>query len=61
MTREEAEALLIAAGAAPDDDFPLLEAALACAVHEEPLRDPGPVRAVANEAAERLKDRLKRE
>jgi regulator of sirC expression with transglutaminase-like and TPR domain len=61
MTREEAEILLIAAGAASDDDFPLLEAALACAVHEEPLRDPGPVRAVANEAAERLKDRLKRE
>lgn len=61
MTREEAEVLLIAAGEVSDDAFPLLEAALACAAHEEPLRDPGPARALANEAAERLRDRLTRE
>ena len=38
MTREEAEHLLAAAGEAPDDRFRLFEAALLCAVHEEPAR-----------------------
>ena len=61
MTREEAEVVLVAAGAASDDDFPLLEASLACALHEEPLRDAGPARSLASEAAERLKTRLQRE
>ena len=61
MTREEAEAVLVAAGAASDEEFLLFEAALACALHEEPGRDPGPARALANEAAERLKGRLARE
>jgi regulator of sirC expression with transglutaminase-like and TPR domain len=61
MTREEAESVLVAAGAASDDDFPLFEAALACAMHEDPFRDPGSARALANEAAERLTERLRQE
>lgn len=61
MTREEAESVLAGVGAAPDKDFPLFEAALACAVHEDPARDPAPVRAFAAEAAQRLKGRLERE
>ena len=40
MSREEAETVLRSAGAAPDSDFPLLEAAIACAIHEDPSRDP---------------------
>lgn len=61
MTREEAEQALNQAGAAPDDGFPLFEAALACALHEEPDRDPAPARALVDEAAHRLAARLKRE
>jgi regulator of sirC expression with transglutaminase-like and TPR domain len=61
MTREEAERALAAAGAAPEDDFPLLEAAIACAQHEEPGRDAGPVRALATEAAQRLSERLEQD
>ena len=61
MTREEAEALLVVAGAASDDAFALLETSLTCALHEDPARDPGPARALAAEAAERLKARLQRE
>lgn len=58
MTREEAEAVLTAAGQAEDDAFPLLEAAIACAIHDHPLRDPEPVRALARNACERLKERI---
>lgn len=58
MTREEAEAILTAAGQAEDDVFPLLEAAIACAIHDHPLRDPEPVRALAHNACERLKERI---
>jgi hypothetical protein len=36
MTREEAEALLTEAGEGSDKTFPLFEAALACAVHDDP-------------------------
>jgi regulator of sirC expression with transglutaminase-like and TPR domain len=61
MTREDAEDILTAAGAVPDEDFPLMEAAIACALHEEPSRDPEPVRALVQDAAERLKRRLERE
>jgi regulator of sirC expression with transglutaminase-like and TPR domain len=61
MTREEAEALLVDFGGVGDDAFPLFEASLACALHEDPLRDAGGARALANEAAERLATRLKRE
>ena len=38
MTREEAEQSLIDAGAAEDDAFPLMGAAFACAVHDQPGR-----------------------
>jgi hypothetical protein len=42
MTREEAEALLTEAGERSDKAFPLFEAALACAVHDDPDRDLAP-------------------
>lgn len=58
MTRREAEAALAAMGRRPEADFVLFEAALLCAVHDDPARDVGTARAVANEAAERLARRL---
>ncbi len=61
MTREEAEQALGEAGKADDGAFPLFEAALACAAHEHPERDPAEARALGEEAAARLADRLKRE
>ncbi len=61
MNREEAESILSQSGSAPEGEFPLLEAAIACAVHEQPARDPGPVREMAALAVERLSERLKRE
>lgn len=61
MTREDAEAILIEAGQADDADFPLLEAAIACALHDFPFRDPEPVRILAAAAAERLAERASRE
>jgi regulator of sirC expression with transglutaminase-like and TPR domain len=61
MTREEAERYLTKVGVEDDGGFPLLEAALACAVHEDPTRDPDLVRALADEAVARLKSRLTRE
>jgi regulator of sirC expression with transglutaminase-like and TPR domain len=61
VNREEAEAILSGAGAATDADFPLLEAAIACAIHEEPARDAASVREMAAVGVERLADRLKRE
>ena len=61
MTREEAEAVLTAAGKAGDNDFPLLEAAIACAVHENPERDVELAQDLGAEAVQRLRDRLQRE
>ena len=61
VTREEAEELLVEAGQADDDDFPLLEAAIACAIHDYPFRDPEPVRTLARNAAERLSERIGQE
>jgi regulator of sirC expression with transglutaminase-like and TPR domain len=58
MTRDDAIAILIEAGQAGDDAFPLLEAAIACAIHDYPFRDPEPVRVLANHAAERLAERI---
>lgn len=58
MTREEAETVLAEAGRAEDGAFPLLEAAIACAIHDYPFRDPGPVRVLAANAVERLKERI---
>ena len=54
MTREEAEAILTSAGDGGDEGFPLLEAAIACAIHDHPFRDPQPVRTLARSACERL-------
>lgn len=61
MDREEAETILTEAGAAADGEFPLLEAAIACAIHEEPARDPAAARDLGAAAVERLSQRLKRE
>lgn len=58
MTRDEAETVLIEAGTADDADFPLLEAAIACAVHDYPSRDPEPVRLLAQNAGQRLAERI---
>jgi regulator of sirC expression with transglutaminase-like and TPR domain len=61
MTREEAEESLAEAGRTGDDRFPLLEAALACALHEDPARDAQVVWSLAEQMAERLAGRLKTE
>jgi len=61
MTRDEAEQGLKEAGLADDDDFPLLEAAIACAIHDYPFREAEPVRVLAAHAAERLAERLPNE
>ena len=58
MTRDEAEAQLLAIGQRPDDGFPLLEAAVACALHDHPFRDPEPVRRLAAAAVARLSERM---
>jgi regulator of sirC expression with transglutaminase-like and TPR domain len=61
MTREEAHEVLVKAGECSDAEFPLLEAAIACAIHDIPFRDVEPVRALASAAAERLTARLPNE
>ncbi|HWE47715.1 MAG TPA: transglutaminase family protein [Caulobacteraceae bacterium] len=61
MTRDDAERTLTTAGETRDADFPLLEATIACAIHETPFRDPEPVRALAASSASRLAERLQRE
>ena len=38
MTRDEAESALAAAGKSAEGHFPLFEAALACAAHDDPSR-----------------------
>ncbi len=58
MTREDAETVLTEAGQAEDAAFPLLEAAIACAIHDYPFRDPEPVRVLARNAGERLAERI---
>ena len=58
MTRDEAEEQLIAFGQAPDEDFPLLEAAIACALHDYPFREPEPVRRLAAALSDRLMERV---
>jgi regulator of sirC expression with transglutaminase-like and TPR domain len=58
MTRGEAEAALGAIGRRSDGDFVLFEAALLCAIHDDPARDAAAARAVAHEAADRLARRL---
>ena len=61
MGREEAETILSDAGRGADGDFPLLEAAIACAIHEDPSRDPQATRDLGAAAVERLAQRLKQE
>jgi regulator of sirC expression with transglutaminase-like and TPR domain len=61
MTREDAEDFLLEAGSATDGDFPLLDAAIACAIHEDPTRDPAAARDLGRTGVERLKSRLSRE
>lgn len=58
MTRDDAIAVLTDAGQAEDEAFPLLEAAIACAIHDSPFRNPEPVRTLAAHAAERLAERI---
>src|SRR3954454_22887250 len=61
MGREDAESMLLEAGGKTDGDFPLLEAAIACAIHEDPSRDPQAARDLGAAACERLAMRLKNE
>jgi regulator of sirC expression with transglutaminase-like and TPR domain len=61
MNRDQAEEILLEAGGATDGDFPLLEAAIACAIHEDPSRDPQCARDLGAAAVERLSQRLKQE
>ena len=61
MTREEAADALAAHGRRPEPEFVLFDAALLCAVHDDPQRDVSSARAVAAEAAERLAGRLQRQ
>jgi regulator of sirC expression with transglutaminase-like and TPR domain len=61
MTRDDAERVLTTAGETRDADFPLLEATIACAIHETPFRDAEPVRALAEASAQRLAERLQTE
>jgi regulator of sirC expression with transglutaminase-like and TPR domain len=61
MTREEAEGVLEAAGAAGDGEFPLFEAALACAIHDDPDRDEAAARQLADEGVAHLTRRLQTE
>jgi regulator of sirC expression with transglutaminase-like and TPR domain len=58
MTREEAEQTLIDAGAARDEAFPLLGAALACAIHDRPGRGLDLAHALIDRAATRLGQNL---
>ena len=58
MTREETERALAELGRGDDDGFPLFEAALLCALHEDPSRDPEATRQFAAKAAENLARRL---
>jgi regulator of sirC expression with transglutaminase-like and TPR domain len=61
MTREDAEAILTEAGQSADDAFPLLEAGIACAIHEDPIRDAQAARDLAAAGVERAAQRLKTE
>jgi regulator of sirC expression with transglutaminase-like and TPR domain len=61
MTRDEAELFLTEVGRGGDEAFPLFEAAIACAIHEDDSRDPQPARDVATAGAEHLSRRLENE
>lgn len=61
MSRQDAEDALAAVGFAPDDRFPLFEASLSCALHEDAARDVSAARGLVDESALRLKARLSSE
>ena len=61
MTRSEAERVLLEAGEADEEGFPLFAAAVACAVHEDPERDPAPIYGLMDQIAARLGARLETE
>ena len=61
MTRDEAIDYLEAVGRMSDDDFPLLEAAIACALHDLPSREARGVRILSDHAVQRLKERTDNE
>ena len=61
VTQRQAEDALAAAGAAPDSRFPLYEAALSCALHEDSAREADAARRLVDEAQARLADRLPKE
>jgi len=58
MTRNQAERVLTEAGETDEGHFPLFEAAIACAIHEDPARDPEPARGLMDQIVERLAGRL---
>jgi regulator of sirC expression with transglutaminase-like and TPR domain len=58
MTREETEDALGRLGREPDESFDLFEAALTCALHEDPTRDGDMARSVLADAQVRLTARL---
>jgi regulator of sirC expression with transglutaminase-like and TPR domain len=58
MSRDDAEGFLTQAGRAGDTDFPLLEAAIACALHDDPSRDAQAARDLAQAGVDRLSQRL---
>lgn len=61
MTRDQAQGVLTEAGEAQEGDFPLMEAAIACAIHEDPNRDADTVRELAQQMGARLAARLEQE
>ena len=61
MDRQEAERALAKLGEAPEERFSLFEAALTCAIHEDPERDADVARRLAADSIERLTYRLKTE
>ena len=61
MGRDEAESFLLDAGARANGDFPLLDAAIACAIHEDPTRDAQAAHDLGARGVEHLSRRLKLE
>jgi regulator of sirC expression with transglutaminase-like and TPR domain len=61
MTRDEAEKFLTGVGTGPDEGFPLFEAAIACAVHDDDSRDEAGARTLGAEGAAFLARRLETE
>lgn len=58
MIRDECERYLAAAGLADPEAFSMMDVALACAAHDDPLRNLAPARALVRTGAEILAQRL---